>query len=383
LVKKLSDTEKKFILTNMDSILSTNEHPKDFTTASISETPKKKAVGLITDKYDYLCNSAGQDNLGQILVAILSFRKLKEQLADKWRGGLLLIDELDATLHPLSQNKLAKFVYDQASELGMQIIFTTHSLSLLDYICKKTEHNSGTTANNYELIYIKNANGPIEVTQSPSFEAIYNDLMATYHAHDLRKLPIFSEDAEARYFISKLLGKYAHRFNLLEAPFSHDSLLGMRTSDYNNFCRYLYIVDGDVPDDKIAKYAKKVAPAPLGCIMKLPGSKRPEQVLWEYIESMQPGHPFLEWGDQYGYTIRSFKENSPHHSDKYKQFQDDRNKYKNWFKDNEQLINDIFSFWCADNKVMIDKFIADFIETFNWVATKSFIPKITDSHTGS
>jgi len=246
LVKKLSGAEKKFVLDNMDSILSTNEHPKDFTTASISETPKKKAVGLITDKYDYLCNSAGQDNLGQILVTILSFRKLKEQLEDQWRGGLLLIDELDATLHPLSQNKLVKFVYDQASELGMQVVFTTHSLGLLDYICNKTEYNSSTAVNNYELIYIKNANGPIEVSRNPSFEAIYNDLMATYHSLDSRKLPTFSEDAEARLIITKVLEKYSHRFNLLEAPFGCDPLLGMLSSDYNNFSHYLYILDGDV-----------------------------------------------------------------------------------------------------------------------------------------
>jgi hypothetical protein len=116
--------------------------------------------------------------------------------------------------------------------------------------------------------------------------------------------------------------------------------------------------------------------------VKLPGTKRPEQVLWEYLESLQAGHPFLEWGDRYGYTIRSIQENGPH-SDKYKQFNDDRNKYKNWFRENEKLINDVFNFWYKDNKAMIDDFEKDFVAAYNWVATKSFIPKIIYEQVGS
>ncbi len=76
------------------------------TNYSIGETDKKSGIGISTDYYDYLTNSSGQDNLGQILLALLSFRKLKEEQGDSWNGGILLIDEIDATLHPAAQSKL-------------------------------------------------------------------------------------------------------------------------------------------------------------------------------------------------------------------------------------------------------------------------------------
>lgn len=375
LAGKLSDVEKHFILDNMVSILSSNEQPNDFTAASIAETRKKKAIGLNTDNYDYLCNSAGQDSLGQILIAVLSFKRLKEQLGDQWHGGLLLIDELDATLHPLAQNKLVKFLYDQAQNIGMQVVFTTHSLGLLDYLCKRTEYNSDIGVNNYEVTYIKNANGPIEVNQNPPFEVIFNDLMATYEALDSRKLSVFSEDEESRFFIQKLLEKYAYRFNLLEASFGWASLLGMLASDYGNFCRFVYVLDGDVDDGKIAEYAQKVPVLDFKCVVKLPGGKRPEQVLWEYLDSMQADHPFLEWGNSRGYSIRSLKENGPD-SGRYKQYSEDRNKYKYWFKDNKPLASKVFDFWYVDHKTIVDEFVKDFITAYNWVALKCFIPKI-------
>ena len=126
---KLSVEENEFIINNMKSILSIREVSKDFTIASIAETNKKRGVGFNTDTYNYLSNSAGQDNLGQILMAILSFKRLKTQLGNDWYGGLLVVDELDAALHPLAQNKLVDFLYHQAEEIGMQIVFTSHDLA--------------------------------------------------------------------------------------------------------------------------------------------------------------------------------------------------------------------------------------------------------------
>lgn len=376
LVKKLSETEKKFILDNMDSILSTNEHPKDFTAASIQETPKKKAVGLNTDKYDYKCNSAGQDNLGQILLTVLSFRRLKEQLGDNWCGGLLSIDEVDATLHPLAQNKLMNFLFDQADDIGIQVVFTTNSLSLLNHICSKTSHNKSTETNKYELIYISNANGPIEVFQNPSFSTIYNDLMAKYYGLDSKKLDVFSEDREARILIKMLLEKHAHAFNLLDVHFGQNQLLDMLTADYNSFCRYIYVLDGDVEDDIIQQYSKKISPAKLDCMVKLPGGKRPEQVLWEYLENMPPDHQFLEWGRiNFNYSKRSFTENGPF-SDKYNGCDKDREKYKRWFNDNVLVVDNLFKYWLEDNKEIVEKFVSDFVAAYNWVAPKCFMPMI-------
>ena len=149
---QLTDEQKNTFFQNYKRILSLNEDPIDCSAITIKETAKK-TVGIRTDSYGPITNSAGQDNLSQILLAVMSFELLKKQMGNGWSGGLLLIDELDATLHPSAQNKLVEYLYKAAEELDIQIVFTTHSLSMLEFICNKCEHNSNEQQNNYELIY--------------------------------------------------------------------------------------------------------------------------------------------------------------------------------------------------------------------------------------
>lgn len=78
--------------------------------AKIIDSPNKTTLGLSADKYDWMQNSAGQDNVGKILLALLSFRRLKENHKKAYKGGLLFIDELDATMYPGSQKKLLQVV---------------------------------------------------------------------------------------------------------------------------------------------------------------------------------------------------------------------------------------------------------------------------------
>jgi len=373
---KLSGEDMNYVINNMKDILNIRDDSKDFTIASISETNKKKGVGFNTDTYNYLCNSAGQDNLGQLLMAILSFKKLKAQMDSNWHGGLLVVDELDAALHPLAQNKLVDFLYHQAEEIGLQIVFTTHSLGLLEYICTKTNHNSATDINNYELMSLTNANGPVEVTQNPPFDSIYKELMAIYCTPSSRRISVFSEDDEARFFIKKLLEKYSIRFKLLEVSFGRDQLLKTLTDDFINFSQYIYILDGDVPDADIQAWIQKIAPAKVGCILRLPGDKRPEQVIWEYLDRLPQDHPFLKWGGrQMGYSKRSITENGPF-SNKYSGADKDRNKFKMWFNANKQLVNDVYQFWYDDNLQSVQKFVNEFVEAYNWIAQRCFIPII-------
>ena len=103
----------------------------DITPVELGKNSVKKSTLLVNaQEYDFLANSAGQDNLGQILGALISFRRIKEKLGDEYRGGLLLIDELDATLFPASQEAIFDLFIEAAKQLKIQVVFTTH-LSLI------------------------------------------------------------------------------------------------------------------------------------------------------------------------------------------------------------------------------------------------------------
>ena len=73
----------------------------------------------------------GQDNLGKIILALFSFKRLHDKYPQQYKGGILAIDEMDATMYPVSQVELLKILRKYASKLNLQILFTTHSMSLL------------------------------------------------------------------------------------------------------------------------------------------------------------------------------------------------------------------------------------------------------------
>ncbi|UZQ86919.1 ATP-binding protein [Thermoclostridium stercorarium] len=182
-------------------MLNLNDNIESFINVDVEAT-KKRFFCVNTDKYDYLCNSAGQDNLGQILTAVLSFKRLKSSLTP-WPGGLLLIDEVDATLHPSAQNKLFDLLFEMSRELDIQIIFTTHSLSLLSYIYSRIESNSEYRTN-VNIIYLTTANIELEVITNPHWDVIYNDMQITSLFDNNEKISVYTEDAEAIWFLKKL-----------------------------------------------------------------------------------------------------------------------------------------------------------------------------------
>lgn len=131
------------------------------------------------------------------MLALLSFRKLKEEQREQWQGGILLIDEIDATLHPAAQSKLTKLFIQEAKENKLQIVLTTHSLSFLKDICGRTAYNSHDESvnNKVELYYLTNANRKLEIKRNTPFTEIESDLMVNsivqivIKSNCIRKMP--------------------------------------------------------------------------------------------------------------------------------------------------------------------------------------------------
>ncbi|AFK87404.1 MULTISPECIES: AAA family ATPase [Thermoanaerobacterium] len=372
---KLEEDERIMFLTSYKEILSiVNDEEISIDCINIGETDRKKGIGISTTEYDSLTNSAGQDNIGQILLAVLSFYRLKRNNPDKYKGGLLLIDELEATLHPYAQSELLRHLIKYCKELDLQIVFTTHSLTILQLICEKTKYNKKDgNINDIELLYITKANGTLEIRQSIEYATMYNDLNIQSIKENPSKIIVYSEDDETRWFAQKLLNKYIHRLELVNITMGFSNLLKLNKADPKYFSNIIFIVDGDVRDEDIEKYKLPN----INNIIKLPGGKRPEEILYLYLKDIPAEHELREQITKYNFTKEYFQTHSP--EKEYKEKAKEREQYKKWFNEYLGILIEpynVFDFWYKDNREDCDKFIQTFINIFNSIADRLLMQRI-------
>lgn len=371
-----SDKKDNLLKTHKD-ILSLNENPVDCSEIAIKETPKK-TVGIKTDKYDPITNSAGQDNLNQILLAVMSYEILKEQQGKNWKGGLLLIDELDATLHPAAQKKLVKFLYDTAKKLQIQVVFTTHSLSMLEFVCDKIKHNKPDQLNPYELVYFTTRNKYLEMLTNPDYETIYNDMLNTLSILPVesRKITVYTEDDESRWFLKKLLGPHCAKIKLPNIKMGCDQLLKLLQEDFQHFKNTLFVLDGDVENSKIERASRRLG-FQGNCppnILILPGQDYPEKVFYNYLAKIPGDHELYQ--NELAATGLSKRTLEEHGPSSYK-YEKERERFKNWFNDLLPLFDYIYPYWEKDNKADVEKFLQKFEKSFNEISKRVGLPKVS------
>ncbi len=367
--------QEKWFFEQYANILSLHETINNVENFMIGETSKKTGVGIETDKYDYLTNSAGQDNIGQILMAILSFKRIKSSISE-WKGGLLLIDEIDATLHPAAQKRLIDLLSKEAKTTGFQVVVTTHSSDLLKHICSKIKHNRDDINNEIELYYFTNANRKMEIKRNPDYSSIENDLLVTSWLQNTNKVKLYSEDAENRWFVSNLVPDLILFVDMLDVHIGCAQLMSLYKGDPNYFGNVVMVFDGDVKESDLDTVPEQLRQR-LNNIVKLPGTKRPEEVIYDYIISLPPDHPYWELAERMDMTWLYFKEQGPL-SDRYKA-EKDRERYKKWFVEHENVFDTtkLFEFWKEDNKEMVEVFRKSFIGAYNSVADRIFAVKIS------
>ena len=224
--------------------------------------------------------SAGEDNLTIILTALVSLKYYYESIESKNSiESVLLIDELDATLHPAFQIKLLQLFKEYTEQYKIQIVFTTHSMSLiealLDYKCN--------------VIYLLDNITDVAIMDAPD---IYKIKM---HLHALTQddiyidkvIPIFTEDDEARMML-KLLFEYFNEIHAKEfrgvEKFFHMVCVNIGADNLKNIfndskllrttMRSICILDGDQKSNMN------------NFIITLPGNKSPENLLFSYAQEL-------------------------------------------------------------------------------------------------
>lgn len=359
------EKEEEYFKKNYVEILNLQFEDKDEVCVDmidIGDSARKKGVGINTDKYSSITNSAGQDNIGQIIMAVMSFRKLKKEYKD-YNGGLLLIDEIEATLHPIAQVKLLDFLYRECKELNLQVVFTTHSVSLLESLSQKilNNNNNNKYMNDYEVYYSTKSNDELVFYRNPEFQVMKSDLLLVMPGSNIERITIYSEDDEARWFLKKLIKKYEMFVNCVETKLSCSILLQLNKNDPIYFSNIVFVLDGDVPD--VTESNK------FGNIVKLPGKVRPEQIIYEFLLNLETDSQLWQNGLQVSFTKEAIREYGPY-SDKYRG--KDREKFKKWFNDNLQLFEslNVFDYWLEKNQDEVNRFIEQFRKSYNKIARR-------------
>lgn len=364
----LNDEEKKWFINSYSKILAMSEAIQDVTNLKTKEV-KSNFTGISTSTYDEFCNSAGQDNLGQILLSILSFQRLKATKKD-WKGGLLVIDEMDATLHPVAQQKLIEFLFKEAKTLQVQVVFTTHSLNILEFISVKYELKEK-FSNDYKVIFISKANEDLKIYHNPKYELIKNNLCLTLteEIKHNKQLLVYSEDDETRWFFNKLIRGYSKKVKLIKANLGCGDLAKLLKEDPLYFQKVLFLVDGDVKKTN-PKFIKNPN------VLALPSDDRPEKILFDHLNGCKSF--WTAALEVKGMTKQYFLTDQGPQSKKYETKTKEREKYSSWFFDQKPYIEKfkMFEHWMKCNKEVVSDFRKDFVKKYNKLALFHQLPPI-------
>ena len=264
-------------------------------TAQFMDTKeKRKFITPEASDYDGESCSAGQDNIGQILTAILSFRRLKKSLNERYRGGMLLIDELDATLHAHAQEKLLELLVGISTELELQIVATTHSLRLLELAYNSKSKKF------IQVRYLSNMDGHVIVKPLKSYDEL-SDLLKIQSTLPVkkktRKVSVIFEDKEAQFLFSAMIGKK------LDAFIAVKDIGSLAAGDLKNLAEMakklpelqdvIFIPDGDM----VNTWAN-----PPKNLITLPGACRIETLIYRHLFTMKDSDPFWEKCNSSGNT---------------------------------------------------------------------------------
>ena len=270
---------------------------KDFTGLGITYKDLQR-MGDIKSRSEFISDvegidsntiSAGEDNLYIILMALESLKLYYEAIESRRDiESVLLIDELDATLHPDYQIKLLNLLRDYAIKYKIQVFFTTHSITALEDLLKHHDN----------VIYLVDNISHVTPMELPTIQQIkahlYNLTADDIYAD--KCIPIFTEDAEARFLIdllfdylqecegTKAFCQVRRFFQIPEINISADILRGLFKdeklirSHVGAFC----ILDGD--------HNKEYT----NCIITLPGKNgfqntqglSPEKLLFDYAKHL-------------------------------------------------------------------------------------------------
>ncbi|WP_278497516.1 AAA family ATPase [Pantoea vagans] len=246
------------------------------------------------DNYDHQSVSVGEDNVGQIIQAIFSFKRLKETYPD-YHGGILLIDEVDAGLFPAAQLELIKILTKASKQYDLQIIMTSHSPLIIEDVYGRSKQDS----KSFKTIYLTDTYGDIKTRNNLSWPDINADLhVQTVKINEdinLPKVNVYFEDREGYDFFKQLI--IDRKINKVLNPLGNvniscSAILDLMARKIPEFtAKSIIVLDGDVENDK-GDNAKKAKKEKNLCL--LPHLLPPDQMIFEFLYNLPLDDKFWE-----------------------------------------------------------------------------------------
>lgn len=249
--------------------------------------------------------SVGQDNLGNIISALVDFYILS--LQSNYNGGILCIDEIEASLHPSAQLKLFDLLINLSEELNLQIFLSSHSLTFLKEIIKFNL----TSPEDFELIYFKDTRDPM-VIKYKNYRNLKADLFDEQFSIS-PKVKIYCEDETTKKVLDLLLTAASNlnilnksikipQYEVIPVYLGCNQLLKLPDHD-KHFQKVGIVLDGDARMDRKIKISEFLEDSKIvkgfntikhsTKIVFLPGFLAPESflysIIYEYINN-QPQH---------------------------------------------------------------------------------------------
>lgn len=288
---------------------------KQFTGIDIVYGSAQK-VGDLKTRADFVTNkagvdsntiSAGEDNLFIILTALVSLEFYYESInSENEIESVLLVDELDATLHPAYQLRLLDLFRKTADTYKIQYIFTSHSMTLIE--------NALENKNN--VLYLQDNIDNVSMMEDVDIYKIKMSLnqILKRDLYFQKKIPVFTEDEEARCFLQCLFDcwgdirpednfiKARNFFYLADVKISCEALRNIFNDSQilRATMRSICILDGDQKSNLTNH------------IITLPGGTNPEEIAFDIAESLYNNrtadfwqHPDIK---EFGYEIVIYRD---------------------------------------------------------------------------
>ena len=385
----LTGDENAYFVKTYKELLSIQESQNAVATMEKADA-RRNFVGVNDDTHDVFTNSAGESNIGKIILAILSFKRLKERYGNQYKGGILLIDELDATLYGYSQKKLVDFLYKISQEFNIQIIFTTHSPMVLQEVnnlqrneIRKMQGKGidvSTISYNYEseIIYLESYYVG-EVGDSKRMvkgRNIRKSLELKEITDDINMQPsivrqsvnIYLEDERAKQFLLYLLSQYLEYnfekyFNIVDVNLGFTNYLHLHRKKVPEFLSSLIILDHDVYRKATATQLDYVANSTRN-IMFLPEDVEEGmfKLLKDPIRYREFENSISDIRMPYEICFKDWTESE------YESIE-----YKHWFAYMEETLGGVdrmYAFWLSNNETSARDFVERFISAYNLIADK-------------